>query len=339
MTHGIKTEFTTYLAKETNGTIASGTNFDPKRVAENSIAGTVEKLESEVKLPNTRIPATPETGTESSSGTIRTEWNVDEQDDMLASVMCSKWKDETLTAEEEAAGIESRKTLVLDDEPTRSVYQMIKKYAQAPVEFQLFKGIQFNNLSIEMALNSFVKMNWDILGGNHPQSTTTDPVLSMTGVSYGTPLTTKSFKTLEGYIKYGDSFENLSPLRQVPNFKLAINNNKERTDALFETEAIEMSDGDFNVSGNIDVWKSGDVARTLSNAGIAGQEKCFEIQVSRQYAVGNVTKQTSYTIQLKVHLDDSQESKDGNKLKNTIPYTMNKADGIKFIKEVKVIEA
>lgn len=308
------------------------------RVAENSIAGTVEKLESEVKLPNTRIPSTPETGTESSSGSIRTEWNVDEQDKLLASIMCTNWHTETLTEDDEGAGITSKKTLMLGgysaDYPViRSVYQMIKKYAQSPEEFQLFKGIQFNQLTIEMALNAFVKMSWDILGGNHPQSTTVDPVSSMTGVSYGNALTTKSFKTLEGYIKFGDSFANMDYLRQVPNFSLSINNNKERTDALFETEAIEMSDGDFNVSGTLEVWKAGATARNLSNAGIAGQEKCFEIMVAR--TVGDT--ETSYTIQLKVHLDDSQESKDGNKLKNSIPFTMNSADGIKFIKTVRTV--
>ena len=253
---------------------------------------------------------------------------------MLASIMCTDWHDEELTPEEEAEGVTSKKTLMLggsseDFDVKRYVYQMIKKYSQIPVEYQLFKGIQFNQLTIEMALNSFVKMSWDILGGNHPQSVTSDPLPS--GAEYGTALTTKSFKTLEGYFKYGDSFSSMQYLRQVPNFSLTINNNKERTDALFETEAIEMSDGDFNVSGNLEIWKADNTAINLSNAGISGAQKCFEIMVAR--TEGDI--ETSYTIQLKVHLDDSQESKDGNKLKNTIPYTMNSADGIKFIKTVK----
>lgn len=299
------------------------------RVSDNTIAGTVEKLESDVKLPDTRIPSTPETGTESSSGAITTEFNIDEQDDLLASVMCSTWEDVAevdLPSYDE--GTVTQKTLSLGK--VRNVYQMIKKYGQSPVEYQLFKGIQFNQLSIDMSLNSFVKMTWDILGGNHPQSQTTDPVSSMTGVSYDTAMTTKSFKTLEGSFKYGDSFDSLTALRQSPNFNLSINNNKERTDALFETEAIEMSDGDFVVSGSFDIWKAGALARELSNAGIKGDTKCFEITLKRE--VGNVT--TTYAIQLKVHLDDSSESKDGNKLKNTISFTMNDANGIKFIKTV-----
>lgn len=262
-----------------------------------------------------------------------TEWNIDEQDDLLSAVMCSEWETETLTEDDDDAGITERKTLELGT--TRSVYQMIKKYSQTPVEYQLFKGIQINQLTIDMALNSFVKMSWDLLGGNHPQIVTSDPSAN----GYEDALTTKSFKTLEGYIKYGDDFSSLLPLRQVPNFSLTINNNKERTDALFETEAIEMSDGDFNVSGSIEVWKAGQIARDLANEGITGAHKCFEICVSRQYTDGNDTLETSYKIQLKVHLDDSTESKDGNKLKNTIPFTLDSADGIKFIKEVREIEA
>lgn len=264
-----------------------------------------------------------------------TEWNIDEQDDLLSAVMCSAWVDETSSLSEDdiEAGIVERKTLELGT--TRSVYQMIKKYSQTPVEYQLFKGIQINQLTIDMALNSFVKMSWDLLGGNHPQIVTSDPSAN----GYEDALTTKSFKTLEGYIKYGDDFSDLDPLRQVPNFSLTINNNKERTDALFETEAVEMSDGDFNVSGSIEVWKAGQIARDLANEGITGAHKCFEICVSRQYTDGNDTLETSYKIQLKVHLDDSTESKDGNKLKNTIPFTLDSADGLKFIKEVKEVNA
>lgn len=324
-----------------DGTFPSNTKYQPYRVSENSIAGTVEKIESDVKLPNTRIPSTPETGTESSSGSMGTEWNVDEQDSLLESVMCSRWHTETLTEEDDEAGITERKTLMLGGSSAsfavkRDVYQMIKKYSQTPPEYQLFKGVQVNQLTIDMALNSFVKMSWDLLGGNHPQIVTTDP----STYGYEDPLTTKSFKTLEGYIKYGDDFEdieNFDALRQVPNFSLTINNNKERTDALFETEAIEMSDGDFNVSGNIEVWRAGQKARDLTNEGITGAHKCFEICVSRQYVDGDDTKETSYKIQLKVHLDDSTESKDGNKLKNTIPFTLDSADGLKFIKEVRTI--
>lgn len=259
---------------------------------------------------------------------------------MLASVMCSEWEDvaEYDLPESVEGTVVSQKTLSLGT--SRNVWQVIKKYAQTPVEYQLFKSIQFNQLSIEFALNSFVKMTWDILGGNHPKSQTDDPVKKMTGVDYGTALTTKSFKTLEGYIKVGDSLSNLIALRQVPNLSITINNNKERTDALFETEAIEMSDGDFNVSGTLEVWKAGNIARELSNGGIGGEQKCFEVQVSRKWYDTDSEKymKTMYTIQLKVHLDDSQESKDGNKLKNSIPFTMNSADGIKFIKTIVEVD-
>ena len=55
------------------------------RVAENYVVGAIEEIQSDVKIPDTRIPSESETGTESSSGDITTEWNIAEQDDWLAS--------------------------------------------------------------------------------------------------------------------------------------------------------------------------------------------------------------------------------------------------------------
>lgn len=301
----------------------------PLRLSDNGIVGTVQKIESQVKLPETRIQATPETGTESCSGALSSEWNIDEQDELIAAAMCSDWKDVELSETETENGFTEKKELTLGTE--RAVFQVLKKYNQAPVEYQLFKGVQVNEMTITMALNSFVTLSFGCLGANHPTSVTESPLPS--GVTLGAALTTKSFKTLEGYIKIGDDFETLSAMRQCPNFSLSINNNKERTDALFETEAVEMSDGDFVLTGSVDIWKAGDVARELSNAGIKGKDKCIEVQLSR--TVGNV--KSAYTIMLKVHLDDSQEAKDGNKLKNTIPFSLNSADGIKFVKTVQTV--
>lgn len=301
----------------------------PLRLSENGIVGTVEKIESQVKLPDSRIPGTPETGSESCSGSLNCEWNIDEQDDLIASAMCSEWTDCELTETETENGVTEKKELIFGEK--RDVYQILKKYNQAPVEYQLFKGCQVNEMSLTLALNSFAQLSFGILGANHPTSETVDPLPS--GVTYGEALTTKAFKTLEGYMKIGEDFETLVPFRQCPNFSLSINNNKERTDALFETEAIEMSDGDLAVSGSFDVWKAGDFARELSNAGIKGKDKCLEVTVSR--TVG--TTKTSYQIMLKVHLDGSTEAKDGNKLKNTIPYSLNSVDGLKFIKTVQTV--
>lgn len=242
--------------------------------------------------------------------------------------MCQNgWADETDTHDE----YDEYKTLELGT--SRSQYSVIKKYTQAPVEYQHFKNEQLNQLTIDMALNSFVKMAWSFMGANHPKATTESPIADLSHADFGTALTTKSFKTLEGYMYIGDSEDDMVQNRQCSNFQLTINNNMENTSALFETEAIEQSLGDFTVTGSMDVWKSGDFARQLKNDAIDGKEKYLKVAVTRN--VG--TKQYAYEIHLIVHLDESSESKDGNKLKDTIKFTVGRADGLKFIKTVKTL--
>lgn len=298
------------------------------RVAENNVVGAIEEIQSDVKIPDTRIPSESETGTESSSGDITTEWNIDEQDDWLASLFCSEWVDDLVNSTD----TKEVKTLELGNK--RDVYSMIKKYPQEPVEWKHYTGLQLNQLSVDMSLNSFVKMTWSWLGGNYPIPETTDPVNIMTDVDYGTALTTKSFKTLEGSFKMGDS-EDLfnTPIRQASVINLTVNNNKERTDALFETEAIEMSDGDFLVEGSFDIWKADQLAIDMEKNAVEGKKKWFSIIVSR--VVGNV--KTSYEIKLYAKVKTPAESKDGNKLKTTINYSVHDKNGIKIIKTVETL--
>ncbi len=295
------------------------------RVSDNSIVGAIEEIASDVMIPDTRIPSESETGSESSSGSIGTEWNIDEQDDFLASVMCSSWDESEYDSETESG----TKTLELGT--VRDVYSLIKKYPQAPVEYKWFKGLQLNQLAIDMSLNSFVKMTWDFLGANNPKAETIDPATKLTGVTYGDALATKSFKTLEGSFFMDDvqGGHNIQ-IRQSSAFNLTINNNKERTDALFETEAIEMSDGDFVVEGSFDIWKADTLATTIENLAIEGKKKWLEIAVSRDYGGKNY----KYAIQLYAKLKTPTESKDGSKLKTTVNFSVHDKGGIKIIKTV-----
>lgn len=306
------------------------------RLSDNSVVGATETLESDVVLPNTRIKSVPESGTESSSGSIESEWNIDEQDDLIASVMCSDWvSDNTDIAESPSASgdIVSKKTLKLGTE--KKEWYMFKYFDQAPKEWRKFDGLQINQMTITMALNSFVKLSFDMLGANNPLGVNKDPSVN---AEYGTALTTKSFKTLQGYIKLGADFENLTALRQCPNFDLTVNNNKEATQALFETESIEMSDGDFEVTGNLEIWKADEIGMTLFNEAVSGADKAIEISVSRDWydTVNARDMTTEYTIQLQAHLQAPSESKDGNKYKVAVPYSVNVDEGIKFIKTEKI---
>lgn len=319
---------TTYFIKQSDydkATSSAKGEYKPYRLSDNSVEGATETIESDVIIPETRIPSIPEVGTESSSGSTESEWNIDEQDDFIASAMCSEWVEDT---EKEIDNVTEYKTLTLGTK--KEVWRMMKKYAQAPAEWREFTGLQVNQMTITMALNSFVKLSFDWLGGNNPVSVAVDPVDS-TKFDYAKAMTTKAYKTLEGSIKMGDSFDSLIAVRQCPNFDLTVNNNKETTQALFEMEAIEMSDGDFDVSGNIEIWKADAIGMTLFNESVKGADKAIEVSVTR--TVGGV--KTTYTIQLMAHLQSPSESKDGNKYKVAVAYTVNVDNGIKFIKQVE----
>lgn len=286
-------------------------------------------------MPETRIQSIPEVGAESSSGSINTEFNIDEQDPLLASVMCSSWTDITSaynTAHE--TDFESVEMLRLGT--ARDTYLMIKKYFQTPASWEVFTGVQVNGVQISMSLNDFVKMTWDLLGANNPKPVTSEP-MDLSKSAYASAKTTKSFITRELNINIADldnedepTFVTADKMRQCPSFDINISNNKERTDALGETEAIEMSDGDFVVEGNMEVWNADLKAINLKADAIDGKDKWISVEVFRK--VGDVT--TTYRFDLKAHLKTPSDSKDGSKLKITIPYSVNFDKGLTIYKFV-----
>lgn len=292
------------------------------RLSEDGLTAETETIESDVILPESRVKAAKETGTKSCSGDIQGEWNVDEQDDLLAAVMCGAWENDTV-----GSGETSHKKLVLGS--TMKSFSMLRKYPQTPLEYQLFKGVRIDQLKIDMAVKSFVKLAWTLKGAGATQKVTSLPS-PIVAADLKDALTTKAFKTLEGSIYAGDDLSHLEQNRQISNLSVTIANNLEATDALFETEAIEQSFGDFVVSGSFDFWNSGEKARTLYNKGMDGADYVLVTSVSR---TENGVK-TEYKLTLKVHLDKVSESKDGNKFKNTIEFTMTSVDGIKFEKIV-----
>ncbi len=324
----------TYIVKKSvydNATGSAKAHLKALRLSDNSLVGSTENIESDVILPNTRIKSVPETGSQSSSGSIESEWNIDEQDDLIASALCSDWVEDS---EEEVGNVVSKKHVELGT--MKNVYYLIKYFDQNPKEWRMFTGVQVNTMTITMALNSFVKMSFELLGDNNPKGVASDPTVN---AIYDSALNTKAFKTLAGYIKIGDDFTTMTPIRQSPNFELTVNNNKERTDALFETEAIEMSDGDFDVSGNLEIWKADALGMSMFNDAVDGVDKCLEVAVSREWYDSENDKkmETVYVIQLKAHFQNPAESKDGSKYKVTVPYSVNVENGIKFIKTVSEI--
>lgn len=313
----IKTYFTLYSVEEKNGEVEANSDVQPMRYSDCSIEGTTEKIESDVVLPGTRIPSTPELGSESNSGSVTTEWNIDEQDSWFAGAFCGDW----VTDPENAR----RKVLTLGD--ANHSFCIMKKYTQKPVAFQCFKKEFINQLSFNFATNSFVKLTWDFQGSNNPPKVVTDPLTDKTPV-YLEAGTTKSFLTRSGFLKYGDDVGHLKAIRQSPSLNITINNNLEKTPGLFETESIENTLGYFNVSGTMDVYNADDTGNDIYNDAVAGKDKVIQVSVTR--TVNGVT--TTYTLTLNVHLDAPSESKNGNKLQFSVPFTLNAVDDFQLEK-------
>lgn len=316
ITNKIKTYYTTYLGKEVSGEIPNNIVMNPMRVSDNTVAGTAEEITSDVILPDSRIPSTPEIGSESNSGDLSTEWNIDEQDDLFAGVFCSAW--ETVSA--------SKKRLTLGDAVTS--FCMLKKYPQTPVAYQLFKKMYVNQLTMDFATDAFVKLTWNLMGSNNPKKVPTDP-LSDKNPTYEDAGTTKSFLTKKGWLKYGDAVGSLMSVRQSPAMNITINNNMERTPALFEEESIENSLGDFVIEGSFDVYNVDNLGHQIYNDAVDGKDKVLQVRVQR--SVNGST--TSYTLTLNVHLGAPSESKNGNKLQFSVPFRVNSDTDLLLEKE------
>ena len=324
ITNKIKTYFTTYIGEiPATGAVT----VKARRVSENNVVGTAEEITSDVKLPESRIPSTPEIGTASNSGDVSTEWNIDEQDDLFEGVFCNSW-DETGWGTTTGT-----KTLTLGN--AVKSYLLLKKYPQQPVAHQLYTKEYINQLTMDFATDAFVKLTWNLMGSNNPQKDTSGnvPTYDTRTVTPATGWSTKSFLTKKGWLKYGavtDSVSNLTQIRQSPSLNITINNNMERTPALFEEESIENSLGDFVIEGSFDVYNVDALGHQIYNDAVNGEDRKLSVKVER--TIGTVT--TSYELTMRVHLKAPTESKNGNKLQFSVGFQVNSADDLLLTKTV-----
>lgn len=292
------------------------------RVQENGITGTAEEITSDITIPETRIPSTPEIGSESNSGEISTEWNIDEQDEWFAGVFCGKWEEES----------ENKKTLTLGDENIS--FSIFEKFPQKPVAWQHYKKEFINSLSMDFNTDSFVKLNWNFMGSNNPQMMTSFPLEDVVP-TFKEALKTKSFITKSGmWLKIGDDKESLEAIRQCPSMSININNNLEKTPALGEDESIENSLGDFVIDGSLDVYNVDEKGIKVYNDATQGKDKVIQVRVSRK--IGNVT--TSYTLTLNVHLSTPTKSRNGSKFQYSVPFKVNDKKDLLLEKEIVTSE-
>lgn len=302
-------------------------------LSDNTLNGATEEIQSDVTEGGSRIPSIPENGTESSSGQLSSEWNVpdetsemSEQDMLIASILQSDW---------EVVDSVDTDMYTIGMGNSAKKWHLLKYFPETPSEYQHFKDVQFNSMQFDFALNQFVKLTFDIMGSNNPTryDSASGAGIDVTKTPLGAVNHTKSFLTKEGAIKIGTSataWSSLTECIQCPAFTLSINNNKERTDSLFQTEATEYSDGKFVVEGSFDIWKADSLGMSIANDAKDGADKRISIKVQR--TVGSSTY--SYEIQLEAHLRPATEAKDGNKYKVTVPFSVNVDNGIKIIKKI-----
>lgn len=326
ITNKIKTYFTTYLGEVTSGTGAIP--LSPRRVSDNSVVGTAEEITSDIILPDSRIPSTPEVGSESNAGDMSTEWNIDEQDDLFEGVFNGTWDTTDWDAEDNTG----TKVLTLDDDTKE--FLMLKHYPQTPAQYQLFEKVYVNQLSMDFQTDAFVKLTWNLMGSNNPQKVNSQPSYydgtNTRSLTLGEKSTTKSFLTKKGWLKIGDTLGTLTAVRQSPSMNITINNNLERTPALFEEESIENSLGDFVIDGSIDVYNVDALGTTLYNDAVAGKDKVVQVKVERQ--VGDIKYE--YILTMDVHLKAPSESKNGNKLQFSVGFQVNDTTNLKLEKVV-----
>lgn len=315
-----------YSVEEVDGEVPATPQLQPMRISKdgNQIAGTKEEIESDILLPDTRIPSTPEVGSESNAGDIKTEWNIGEQDPWFAGVFCNNWVTDSQNA--------NKKILTLGD-VTKS-FSFFEKFPQTPVAWQHYKKEFVNQLTMDFATDSFVSLTWNFMGSNAPEMVVpeTADAFPYDGITptFLEANKTKSFLTKgDMWLKIGDTVGTLVAFRQSPSMNITINNNLERTPALGEDESIENSLGDFVVSGTLESYNVDQKGIELYNAANQGADKVLQVSVSRK--VGNVT--TRYTLTINAHLGAPTKSRNGNKYQFSVPFTMNKADDFSLVKE------
>ena len=287
------------------------------RISEQGVTGSAEEITSDIILPESRIPSTPEVGSESNAGDIQTEWNIDEQDAWFAGVFCGNWV---------TSG--NKKTLRLGD--ASHSFSFFEKFPQTPEAWQHYKKEFVNSLSMDFATDSFVKLTWNFMGSNNPQMTDNFPLENVTP-TFLPASKTKSFITKSDmWLKVGDTKATIEALRQCPSMNISITNNLEKTPALGEDESIENSLGNFVVEGSMDVYNVDEKGKALYNDAVAGKDKVIQIAVSRK--VGTVT--TRYILTLNVHFGAPTKSKNGNKLQFSIPFKVNDDTDLCLEKEV-----
>lgn len=274
-----------------------------------SLAGATQEINSDVIIPDARLPSKGDAGAQSSSGTWATEWIPDEIDPFLKAVMLDATTSET--------------SFALGN--TQQYFTFIKEYYQGSAKvYEVFEGVQIGAMSATFDVNSKVKVSFELTGKNNPKTLTATEFAELDyDLSTATGGTGKSYNTLKGAIAI--TGYNVNDIVRTATF--SINQNPEATYSLFQSEATDQSLGNENIDGTFEVWN----LQNNKSVALKNDAQDWKDNVSISITVGN-TDETQYTITFVATLKTPAESKDGNKLASSIPFSVHSISGMSISK-------
>lgn len=315
----VRTGYTIYYAKETvQGEIPTGASWKKLRTSDFTLEGQTEEITSDVKLPNSRIQAKGDAGTQSSSGNLNTEFYPEEINDFIKASMLS-----VDDFDEGAVKLGN----------TQQTFCFIKEYYQGSHKaYQVFCGVQIGQMQLTFEIKAKVGVSFGLVGvDNNPiltdESEGEEATLYTKVAGYcasADKWETKSYNTLKGAILISHAELSKDYSNLVRSVALNINQNPDSTFAVFTKKAIDSSLGDEQIDGSVEIWN------TQDNKVVELRNKALEwlddVNIAITLGEGEDVK---YVIGIKASLKTPTESKDGNKLAFNIPIQVyNETEGL-----------
>lgn len=301
-----------------DGSLPDIPELQPLRYASNSLEGSYETIESDTKLPG-RNPSKNYKGTDSNAGDIAVNFASDEHDKMLEAVLCSE---EGFVKNE---GLSSTDYDIFEMVPgnKQRLFALLKEYTQEPELYQLFEGLQFNSVNISFTISALVKMTFGLMGANNPELKDIPPF----SLANKLPIfTTEEFITLVGSWKFKGP-DDAVPVEYIDgvDITLEITNNMENLQGLFQTEAIDKSQGMLDITGTINEYVKDGKLYNLAKQGKGG-----ELHITLR----SDKNDTEYEFILNISFDNSTLSGD-NQLQYALPFKTFGVDRFVIRKKVK----
>lgn len=227
-----------YLAEETNGygVIPSNPSFFPVRHNGTTLGLSKNTVQSEELRADSQI-ADYRHGSNQIGGDINSELSFSSFDIMLQAVTRGTWAVDTPTegTDELKAGTERRSFMAL---------RHFSDIAPADKPYHLFKGVEFNNLSLQVSPDAIVTADFSVVGQG--MTTLSNPPA---GSTFAPSTTTTPFDSFTGELK-----ENGNVIAVITEIQLTLENGIEPRFVVGSKETIRPQIGRSNLSGQITAY-------------------------------------------------------------------------------------